>query len=100
MQPPGQSFRSSTTTCRPARASSAPQASELIPLPTRTTSGVSETVDADIDGRARPLQERGERTLLVGALDRRRERRVVDVRHADANRHLGADDLVPLARDL
>src|SRR4051812_17037370 len=38
MAPPSQSFRSSTLTRRPARASKAAQASELIPLPTMTTS--------------------------------------------------------------
>ncbi len=36
--PPSQSFCSSTQTLQPARASSAAQASELMPLPTRTTS--------------------------------------------------------------
>src|SRR3954463_4439157 len=38
MQPPNRSFRSSTNTCQPAFASSAPHASELTPLPTMTAS--------------------------------------------------------------
>ena len=54
MQPPSQSLRSSTQTRQPARASSAPQASELIPLPTRTTSG----------RRARAVRRRHRRSRL------------------------------------
>src|SRR6476469_6265705 len=38
MQPPKRSFRSSTQTCQPPFASSAPHASALTPLPTMTAS--------------------------------------------------------------
>src|SRR4051794_26124146 len=99
MQPPSQSLRSRTTTCQPARASSAPQASELTPLPTRTTSA-SEAFSGDFDVGACPLQQRGERTALVGPLDRGREGGVVEVGHVGADGQLGADDLVALPLDL
>src|SRR5689334_6632757 len=42
MQPPSSSSRSSTRTLQPSRASSAAQASELMPLPTTTASAIDQ----------------------------------------------------------
>ena len=84
MQPPSQSLRSSTTTCQPARASSAPHASELIPLPTRTTSGSAARAVRRRHRRSAPARfssaENGQPSSAT--LDRGRERRLVDVGHA------------------
>src|SRR5262245_3509402 len=45
MQPPSTSSRSSTRTLQPPRASSAAQASELIPLPTTTASAIDQVAE-------------------------------------------------------
>src|SRR5262245_3487744 len=45
MQPPSTSSRSSTRTLQPPRASSAAQASELIPLPTTTASVIDQVAE-------------------------------------------------------
>src|SRR4051812_22352760 len=54
MQPPSSSSRSSTRTSQPPRASSAAQASELIPLPTTTASATRELAELVV-GHEAPL---------------------------------------------